>query len=65
MTFGQFQAPYVPQEVGRVTILLLPRVVVKRVTSLWELKSLPGHRKVLSYSMVLLVRCAKVIWLIR
>ena len=30
-----------------------------------ELKSLPGHRKVLSHSMVLLVKRAKVIWLIR
>ena len=29
-----------------------------------ELKCLLGHRKVLSHS-VLLVRCAKVIWLIR
>ena len=31
-----FQAPYIPQEVGRVTLRLLPRVVVKRVKSLWE-----------------------------
>ena len=30
-----------------------------------ELKSLLGHRKVLSHSMVLMVRCAKVIYLIR
>ena len=30
-----------------------------------ELKSLLGHRKVLSHSMLLLVRCVKVIWLIR
>ena len=34
--FGPFQAPYVPQEVGRVTLSLLPRIVVKRVKSLWE-----------------------------
>ena len=33
---GPFQAPYIPQEVGRVTIWLLPRVVVNRVKSLWE-----------------------------
>ena len=30
-----------------------------------ELKSLLGHRKVLLDSMLLLVRCAEVIWLIR
>ena len=31
-----FQAPYVPQEVGRATLGLLPWVVVNRVKSLWE-----------------------------
>ena len=36
MTFGQFQVPYIPQEVGRVTIKLLPWDVVNRVKSLWE-----------------------------
>ena len=30
-----------------------------------ELKSVLGPRKVLSHSMLLLVRCAEVIWLIR
>ena len=30
-----------------------------------ELKSVLGHRKVLLHSMLLLVRCAEVIWLIR
>ena len=30
-----------------------------------DLKSVLGHRKVLSHSMILLVRCAIVIWLIR
>ena len=30
-----------------------------------ELKSVLGHRKVLSHSMLLLLRCAEVIWLIR
>ena len=34
--FGPFQAPYIPQEVGRVTIWLLSWVVVNRVKSLWE-----------------------------
>ena len=33
---GPFQAHYIPQEVGRVTIWLLPWVVVNRVKSLWE-----------------------------
>ena len=33
---GPIQAPYIPQEVGRVTIWLLPWVVVNRVKSLWE-----------------------------
>ena len=36
INLGPFQAPYIPQEVARVTILLLPRVVVNRVKSLWE-----------------------------
>ena len=30
-----------------------------------ELKSVLGHRKVLSHSMLLLVRCAEAIWFIR
>ena len=62
---GPFHAPYIPQEVGRVTIWLLPWVVVNRVKCLWESCRVLGHRKVLSYTMLLLVRCAEVIWLIR
>ena len=33
---GPIQAPYVPEEVVRVTIWLLPWVVVNQVKSLWE-----------------------------
>ena len=64
--FGPFQVPYIPQEVGRVTIWLLSWVVVQQSQELLgELKSLLGDRKVLSHSMLLLVRCAEVIWFIR
>ena len=49
-----------------MTIWLLNWVVVNQVmVELVELKSVLGHRKVLSHSMLLLARCAEVIWLIR
>ena len=47
-----------------MTTRLLPWVVVNRVPT-GELKSVLGHSRVLSHSMLLLVRCAEVIWLIR
>ena len=37
--FGPFQAPYVPQEVGRVTLWLLPRIVVKGLDLRVKVKS--------------------------
>ena len=63
---GPFQAPYVPQGGWKSDNLVASHYCGGQSQELMgELKSLLGHRKVLSHSMLLLVRCAEFIWLIR
>ena len=54
-----------PQEVGRVTLFASQGCGEESKGFMGELKSLLGHRKVLLHSMVLLVKCAKLLSLIR